>query len=130
MGHFKYVRIVKLNINKLKISAIEGNFRSFFFTFLSRQDGFGVLVWDNKTTNPFPYYTYGAGVTEVEVDCTTGSHVVSKTYIGLLPEPDILRFKSSNIWYIKDTIHIEMGLLLVIPSYCFTYLANITQANN
>ena len=42
-----------------------------------RQEGYEILDWTKKlVTDPYPYFTYGAGVTEVEVDCLTGSHVV------------------------------------------------------
>ncbi|XP_071497501.1 xanthine dehydrogenase/oxidase-like [Diadema antillarum] len=37
--------------------------------------------WDTKSGNPFNHYTYGAAVSEVEVDVLTGEHCVLRTDI-------------------------------------------------
>ncbi|XP_071963788.1 xanthine dehydrogenase/oxidase-like isoform X2 [Antedon mediterranea] len=37
--------------------------------------------WDTNTGTPFNYFTFGAAVSEVEIDCLTGDHVVLRTDI-------------------------------------------------
>lgn len=34
------------------------------------------LNWETSEGHPFPYFTYGAAVSEVEIDCLTGAHQV------------------------------------------------------
>ncbi|XP_033106656.1 xanthine dehydrogenase/oxidase-like [Anneissia japonica] len=37
--------------------------------------------WDTKSGDPFYYFSFGAAVSEVEIDCLTGDHVVLRTDI-------------------------------------------------
>lgn len=56
------------------------------------------ITYDPETNigNPFNYFTYGVAVSEVEIDCLTGDHLVLKTDIvmdlgkinGNAPEDD------------------------------------------
>ena len=35
------------------------------------------LNWETSEGHPYPYFTYGTAVSEVEIDCLTGAHQVS-----------------------------------------------------
>ena len=39
--------------------------------------------WGAKKGNPFPYNTYGVGVSHVEIDCLTGEHCLLRTDLVL-----------------------------------------------
>ena len=34
------------------------------------------MDWERSVGSPFSYFTYGAAVSEVEIDCLTGDHQV------------------------------------------------------
>lgn len=36
------------------------------------------MDWEKQEGDPFPYYVYGAACSEVEIDCLTGAHKVSR----------------------------------------------------
>ena len=40
--------------------------------------------WDTDSGNPFDYFSYGAAVSEVEIDCLTGDHTVSWGQLNLI----------------------------------------------
>ncbi|KAK1336528.1 hypothetical protein QTO34_002559 [Cnephaeus nilssonii] len=39
------------------------------------------MDWEKEEGEPFPYFVYGAGCSEVEVDCLTGAHKLLRTDI-------------------------------------------------
>lgn len=43
------------------------------------------MNWETSTGTPFNYFTYGAAVTEVEIDCLTGDHQVKLTTFLVFP---------------------------------------------
>ena len=49
--------------------------------FYSRTKGLTQYDFESKEGHPFDYYSYGASVTEVEIDCLTGEHIVLRTDI-------------------------------------------------
>ena len=50
-----------------------------FHIFLRTPD----IDYDFKTNSgdPFSYFVYGAGCSEVEIDCLTGDHLVNRVFI-------------------------------------------------
>ena len=41
-----------------------------------RTPGIADMDWTTSKGNIFPYFSYGAAVSEVEIDCLTGDHQV------------------------------------------------------
>lgn len=51
--------------------------------FLSSIRGYKAFMdWEKGEGDPFPYYVYGAACSEVEIDCLTGAHKVSRRYLS------------------------------------------------
>ena len=60
-----------------------------------------ISVYDpvTRTGTPFAYYSYGVGVSEVEIDCLTGDHTVVRS--------DILMDVGSSLYPALDIGQIE-----------------------
>lgn len=50
------------------------------------------MDWERSVGSPFSYFTYGAAVSEVEIDCLTGDHQVKYRVFYWVPIDYILMF--------------------------------------
>ncbi len=67
---------------------------------------------------PFNYFTFGAAVSEVEIDCLTGDHTVLRTDIvmdvgdSINPAIDIGQVGGKSLYFVGRVQHWLQGLLL------------------
>ena len=93
--------------------------------------------WDTGKGQAYGYYTYGAAVSQVEVDCLTGNHVVRffctdrfQNWTLLSNGPALLFFKC-NIWMISNSNILELTWRradLMVAS-CVQFLLQVLQVD-